>query len=101
MQVLYRDYDLNASGEELYDKKWNKLDGTYSQLNPDEDKDKKYCNLLTDLLKIIPIGIYSLYIYFTEIRFSGYNHDIELTNKLFEYQKIIYPLLIFYYIKSK
>ena len=42
MQALYRKYVPNVSGEELYNKKGNKLDGTYFQLNSDEDKDKKY-----------------------------------------------------------
>ena len=36
MQALYRKNDPNIPGEELYHKNWSKLDGTYSQLNPDE-----------------------------------------------------------------
>ena len=41
MQALYRKIDPNVHGEELYDKNGNKLDGTYSKLNPDEEKEKK------------------------------------------------------------
>ena len=41
MQALYRKNDTNLSGEDKYDKNGNKLDGTYSQLNQDEDKDNK------------------------------------------------------------
>ena len=36
MQALHRKNNPNAPGEELYDKNENKLDGGYSQLNPDE-----------------------------------------------------------------
>ena len=41
MQALYRKNDSNVHGEKLYDINRNKLDSTYSQLNPDDDKDKK------------------------------------------------------------
>ena len=44
----------------IYDKNGNKIDGTYSQLNQDEDKDKKPIEFfwIINSLKIIPVGVY-------------------------------------------
>ena len=46
MQALYKKNDPNAPGEELYDINGIKLDGTYSQLYPVDDKDKKLIEII-------------------------------------------------------
>ena len=44
----------------IYYKNGNKIDGTYSQLKQDEDKDKKPIEFfwIINSLKIIPVGVY-------------------------------------------